>query len=90
MELSQSSLSPEIFCAEQILNPTQPHIREDNSFTIFFTSISARSVTFCNSNHHQDVQERCRREVLEVLGDEKAAVADMPKMPFVLATIAEV
>ena len=26
----------------------------------------------------------------EVLGDEKAAVADMPKMPYVLATIAEV
>ena len=27
---------------------------------------------------------------MEVLGEEKAAVADMPKMPFVLATIAEV
>ena len=27
---------------------------------------------------------------MEVLGDEKAAVADMPKMPYVLATIAEV
>ena len=40
--------------------------------------------------HYQDVQERCRREVMEVLGDEKAAVADMPKMPYVLATIAEV
>ena len=36
------------------------------------------------------MQERCRQEVLEVLGDEKAAVADMPKMPYVLATIAEV
>ena len=36
------------------------------------------------------MQERCRQEVVEVLGDEKAAVADMPKMPFVLATIAEV
>ena len=56
----------------------------------FYTDISARSVTLCNSKHHQDVQERCRREVMEVLGDEKAAVADMPKMPFVLATIAEV
>ena len=38
----------------------------------------------------KDVQERCRQEVVEVLGDEKAAVADMPKMPYVLATIAEV
>ena len=28
--------------------------------------------------------------MVEVLGDEKAAVADMPKMPYVLATIAEV
>ena len=27
---------------------------------------------------------------MEVLGDEKAAVADMPKMPYVIATIAEV
>ena len=36
------------------------------------------------------MQERCRQEVLEVSGDEKAAVADMPKMPYVLATIAEV
>ena len=27
---------------------------------------------------------------MDVLGEEKAAVADMPRMPYVLATIAEV
>ena len=43
-----------------------------------------------NHDHCQEVQQRCRDEVMDVLGEEKAAVADMPRMPYVLATIAEV
>ena len=43
-----------------------------------------------NHDHWQEVQQRCRDEVMDVLGEEKAAVADMPRMPYVLATIAEV
>ena len=53
-------------------------------------TFSAFSTGYICTTNYQDVQERCRQEVMEVLGDEKAAVADMPKMPYVLATIVEV
>ena len=53
------------------------------------TSSSAKQCPV-NHDHWQEVQQRCRDEVMDVLGEEKAAVADMPRMPYVLATIAEV
>jgi len=39
---------------------------------------------------HQNVQDRCRAELRSVLGSRKASVADMPQLPFLQATIAEV
>jgi len=39
---------------------------------------------------HQDVQERCRREVATVVGGGRTSVADLPNLPFLAATIAEV
>merc|ERR1719430_1055174 len=39
---------------------------------------------------HQDVQDRCRNEVYEVVGSAKVPVANRPSMPFLQATIAEI
>merc|ERR1711915_668606 len=39
---------------------------------------------------HQDVQERCYEEISTVLGSRKANVSDMPSLPYVQATIAEI
>jgi len=39
---------------------------------------------------HQDVQDRCRNEVYEVVGSAKVTVANRPSMPFLQATIAEI
>ena len=38
----------------------------------------------------KEVQDRCREEILATLGTAKAAVTDMTRLPYVLATIAEV
>ena len=37
-----------------------------------------------------NLPDRCREEVLKVLGSRKACVSDMPSMPYIQATIAEV
>jgi len=39
---------------------------------------------------HQDIQERCRQEVQTVVGGGRTSVADLPNLPFLAATIAEV
>jgi len=39
---------------------------------------------------HQDIQERCRQELLSVVGGGRTSLEDLPKLPFLAATIAEV
>jgi len=86
----------DVYLAEMEKNPNDFTFEELCSIIFDFFSAGTETssttmkwaVLFLSIN--QDVQERCRQEVLEVLGDEKAAVADMPKMPYVLATIAEI
>jgi len=86
----------DVYLAEMEKNPKDFSFEELCSIIFDFFSAGTETssttmkwaVLFLSIN--QDVQERCRREVMEVLGDEKAAVADMPKMPYVLATIAEI
>eukprot|EP00092_Neocalanus_flemingeri_P034518 GFUD01037533.1.p1 GENE.GFUD01037533.1~~GFUD01037533.1.p1 ORF type:complete len:516 (+),score=112.45 GFUD01037533.1:99-1550(+) len=39
---------------------------------------------------HQEVQDRCRNEIISVLGGTKASVSDMPSLPYTQATISEI
>jgi len=39
---------------------------------------------------HQDVQQRCRQEILSVLGGSRCKVSQLPSLPYVQATIMEV
>lgn len=39
---------------------------------------------------HQDVQDRCRREIHDLVGSSRVSAADLPSLSYVQATIAEV
>ena len=39
---------------------------------------------------HQEVQDRCREEIREVIGDNKCTVEDILRLPYTQATVAEV
>jgi len=86
----------DVYLAEMEKNPKDFSFEELCSIIFDFFSAGTETssttmkwaVLFLTIN--QEVQQRCRDEVMDVLGEEKAAVADMPRMPYVLATIAEI